>query len=103
MRTVKTLQSKFEAQEGGEKKLSFDGLTAKVCQWIRFWSRLPPLLGYRLWLNFGYRSQAKRTDAVKLFFELLVLKTRDMVHVEQEEAYGDIKITPRVGSLKLRC
>ena len=36
-------------------------------------------------------------------FELLVLKTKNMVHVEQEEAYGDIKITPRVGSLKLRC
>ncbi|KAJ3056385.1 sister chromatid cohesion protein 1 [Rhizophlyctis rosea] len=67
VRTVKTLQSKFDAQEGEEKELSFDKLTSK----------------------------AKRTDAVKLFFELLVLKTRDMVHVEQEEAYGDIKITPK--------
>ncbi|KAJ3184370.1 sister chromatid cohesion protein 1 [Gaertneriomyces sp. JEL0708] len=35
---------------------------------------------------------AKRTDAVRLFFELLVLKTKDIVDVSQEEAYGDIKI-----------
>ncbi|KAJ3037381.1 sister chromatid cohesion protein 1 [Rhizophlyctis rosea] len=71
VRTVKTLQTRFDAQDGEEKELSFEEMTTK----------------------------AKRTDAVKLFFELLVLKTRDMVHVEQEEAYGDIKITPKVSCL----
>ncbi|KAJ1921788.1 sister chromatid cohesion protein 1 [Mycoemilia scoparia] len=37
---------------------------------------------------------ARRRDAVKLFFELLVLKTKDFVDVEQSDAFGDITISP---------
>ncbi|CAG8443664.1 13311_t:CDS:10 [Acaulospora colombiana] len=35
---------------------------------------------------------AKRQDAVKLFFELLVLNTKDVIHVQQKQPYGDIEI-----------
>ncbi|CAG8688354.1 5576_t:CDS:10 [Acaulospora morrowiae] len=35
---------------------------------------------------------AKRQDAVKLFFELLVLNTKDVIRVRQKEPYGDIEI-----------
>ncbi|CAG8614459.1 3567_t:CDS:10 [Dentiscutata erythropus] len=35
---------------------------------------------------------AKRQDAVKLFFELLVLNTKDVIHVKQNQPYGDIEI-----------
>ncbi|CAG8497793.1 7965_t:CDS:10, partial [Scutellospora calospora] len=35
---------------------------------------------------------AKRQDAVKLFFELLVLNTKDVIHVKQSKPYGDIEI-----------
>ncbi|CAG8745272.1 17989_t:CDS:2, partial [Racocetra fulgida] len=35
---------------------------------------------------------AKRQDAVKLFFELLVLNTKDVIHVKQDQPYGDIEI-----------
>lgn len=41
-----------------------------------------------------YLPQAKRSDAVTFFFELLVLKTRGYVGVEQTQAYGDIKLRP---------
>lgn len=34
-----------------------------------------------------------RSDACRFFFELLVLKTRDMVNVVQENAYGEITVT----------
>ncbi|KAG0200452.1 sister chromatid cohesion protein 1 [Mortierella sp. GBA30] len=39
-------------------------------------------------------SQQKRTrtDAAKLFFELLVLSTKDVVKVEQEESFGEIAV-----------
>ncbi|TPX71394.1 hypothetical protein SpCBS45565_g01097 [Spizellomyces sp. 'palustris'] len=37
-------------------------------------------------------ASARRTEAARLFFELLVLKTKDIVDVEQQEAYGDIII-----------
>ncbi|KAJ2711746.1 sister chromatid cohesion protein 1 [Coemansia spiralis] len=37
----------------------------------------------------------RRDDAVKLFFELLVLKTRDLVDVAQSAPYADIMIVPR--------
>lgn len=33
-----------------------------------------------------------RADATKMFFEVLVLATKDAVHVKQEEAFGDIEI-----------
>ncbi|PKC17829.1 hypothetical protein RhiirA5_265487 [Rhizophagus irregularis] len=35
---------------------------------------------------------AKRQDVVKLFFELLVLNTKDVIHVQQKQPYGDIEI-----------
>lgn len=38
-------------------------------------------------------AKAKRSDAAKFFFELLVLKTRDMVDLKQSEAFGDISIS----------
>ncbi|KAJ1941884.1 sister chromatid cohesion protein 1 [Linderina pennispora] len=38
---------------------------------------------------------AQRSDAVKLFFELLVLKTKGFVDVKQEEPFEDILIAPR--------
>ncbi|KAF9275953.1 sister chromatid cohesion protein 1 [Mortierella alpina] len=39
-------------------------------------------------------SQQKRTrtDASKLFFELLVLSTKDVIKVEQEESFGEISV-----------
>ncbi|KNC97866.1 uncharacterized protein SPPG_06860 [Spizellomyces punctatus DAOM BR117] len=37
-------------------------------------------------------ASARRTEAARLFFELLVLKTKDIVDVEQQEPYGDIVI-----------
>ncbi|CAG8520431.1 9067_t:CDS:10 [Funneliformis mosseae] len=40
----------------------------------------------------GAVGTAKRQDAVKLFFELLVLNTKDVIHVQQKHAYGDIAI-----------
>ncbi|KAF9359081.1 sister chromatid cohesion protein 1 [Mortierella sp. AD094] len=40
-------------------------------------------------------SQQKRTraDAAKLFFELLVLSTKDVVKVEQEKSFGEIAVS----------
>ncbi|KAJ2706838.1 sister chromatid cohesion protein 1 [Coemansia sp. IMI 203386] len=40
-------------------------------------------------------KDARRTDAVKLFFELLVLKTKDFIDVSQPEPFEDISIAPR--------
>ncbi|CAG8453711.1 1016_t:CDS:10 [Paraglomus brasilianum] len=40
-------------------------------------------------------GKAKRQDAVKLFFELLVLKTKDVIDVQQKKSYGDIDIRPK--------
>ncbi|RUP46165.1 hypothetical protein BC936DRAFT_147275 [Jimgerdemannia flammicorona] len=37
-------------------------------------------------------GRAKRRDAVKLFFELLVLTTKDVVQVRQKEAYEGIEV-----------
>lgn len=39
-------------------------------------------------------SQQKRTrtDAAKLFFELLVLSTKDVIKVEQEQSFGEISV-----------
>lgn len=44
-------------------------------------------------------GKAKRRDAVKLFFELLVLTTKDVVQVRQTESYGGIEVRPKVGIL----
>ncbi|KAJ1826527.1 sister chromatid cohesion protein 1 [Coemansia sp. RSA 2599] len=40
-------------------------------------------------------KDARRSDAVKLFFELLVLKTKDFIDVSQPEPFEDISIAPR--------
>ncbi|KAG0229422.1 sister chromatid cohesion protein 1 [Actinomortierella wolfii] len=37
-------------------------------------------------------SGQTRGEAAKLFFELLVLSTKDVIKVEQEESYGEIKV-----------
>ncbi|KAF7116105.1 hypothetical protein RHSIM_RhsimUnG0038200 [Rhododendron simsii] len=41
-----------------------------------------------------------RKEASRMFFEALVLKTRDYIHVEQEAPFGDINIKPRVMLMK---
>lgn len=38
------------------------------------------------------QQRRTRADAAKLFFELLVLSTKDVVKVEQEESFGDIAV-----------
>ncbi|KAF9334769.1 sister chromatid cohesion protein 1 [Linnemannia elongata] len=38
------------------------------------------------------QQRPTRTDAAKLFFELLVLSTKDVVKVEQEESFGEIAV-----------
>ncbi|KAJ2777827.1 sister chromatid cohesion protein 1 [Coemansia interrupta] len=43
----------------------------------------------------GVAKDARRSDAVKLFFELLVLKTKDFVDVAQPQPFDDIRIAPR--------
>ncbi|KAJ2378858.1 sister chromatid cohesion protein 1, partial [Coemansia sp. RSA 2603] len=40
-------------------------------------------------------KDARRSDAVKLFFELLVLKTKEFVDVAQPQPFEDIRIVPR--------
>ncbi|KAF9109068.1 sister chromatid cohesion protein 1 [Mortierella sp. AM989] len=40
----------------------------------------------------GSQQKRTRTDAAKLFFELLVLSTKDVVKVEQQTSFGDIAI-----------
>ncbi|KAG9446940.1 hypothetical protein H6P81_013068 [Aristolochia fimbriata] len=41
-----------------------------------------------------------RKEASRMFFETLVLKTRDYVHVEQEAPFGNISIKPRAKLMK---
>jgi len=46
-----------------------------------------------------FKEEAKnlnRKEAVSFFFEVLSMTTKNMLRVEQNEAYGDIKITPKV-------
>jgi len=38
----------------------------------------------------------KRADAVKLFFDVLVLSTKDMIKVKQAKPYGEITISQAV-------
>ncbi|KAJ2848754.1 sister chromatid cohesion protein 1 [Coemansia brasiliensis] len=40
-------------------------------------------------------KEARRDDAVKLFFELLVLKTKDFIDIAQPAPYEDMMIVPR--------
>eukprot|EP01018_Ginkgo_biloba_P014753 Gb_15721 [translate_table: standard] len=41
-----------------------------------------------------------RKEAARMFFETLVLKTRDYVHVEQKNSFDDISIYPRAKLMK---
>eukprot|EP00898_Chlorokybus_atmophyticus_P000412 jgi/Chlat1/1371/Chrsp119S01784 len=43
-----------------------------------------------------------RREAARMFFEMLVLKTKDYVHLEQEEPYSDITISARPRLLSAR-
>lgn len=36
-----------------------------------------------------------RSDACRFFFEVLVLKTRDLIDVEQDTPFGDIKVSAK--------
>ena len=36
-------------------------------------------------------------QGAKFFFELLVLKSKDMIDVEQEKPYDDLRISVKVG------
>ncbi|KAI9343895.1 hypothetical protein DFJ73DRAFT_504473 [Zopfochytrium polystomum] len=38
-------------------------------------------------------KDARRSDKVRLFFELLVLKTKDMIGVQQDEPFKDVLIS----------
>ncbi|KAG9290895.1 hypothetical protein G9A89_011045 [Geosiphon pyriformis] len=52
-------------------------------------------IGLKTTKSISYESmagKAKRQDAVKLFFELLVLKTKDVIDVQQKKPFGDIDI-----------
>ncbi|KAI9199399.1 Rec8 like protein-domain-containing protein [Polychytrium aggregatum] len=40
-------------------------------------------------------AQTRRSETVRLFFELLVLKTKDMINVSQPEPFGNIAITAK--------
>jgi len=47
-------------------------------------------------INFKEEAKnLKRKEAVSFFFEVLSMTTKNMLRVEQNEAYGDIKITPK--------
>jgi len=49
-------------------------------------------------INFKETAKAKklnRKEAVNFFFEVLSMTTKNMLRVEQNKAYGDIKITPK--------
>ncbi|KAJ3192969.1 sister chromatid cohesion protein 1 [Irineochytrium annulatum] len=61
--TIKILQERFEGVKPSEK-LSFSDIS----------------------------SDARRSDGARLFFELLVLRTKNMIDIKQDSAYGDIKI-----------
>nr|ABR18449.1 unknown [Picea sitchensis] len=41
-----------------------------------------------------------RKEAARMFFETLVLKTRDYVHVEQKDSFDDISLFPRTKLMK---
>ncbi|KAL0382589.1 UNVERIFIED_CONTAM: Sister chromatid cohesion 1 protein 4 [Sesamum calycinum] len=45
-------------------------------------------------------SGKSRKEASRMFFEALVLKTRDYVHVEQQNPFDDISIKPRMRLMK---
>jgi len=49
-------------------------------------------------INFKETAKTKklnRKEAVNFFFEVLSMTTKNMLRVEQNKAYGDIKITPK--------
>lgn len=46
-------------------------------------------------------EKVTKRDAVKFFFETLVLRNKNLIDVEQDNAYGEIKIKPTVSQLYL--
>ncbi|KAJ3295106.1 hypothetical protein HDU79_009816 [Rhizoclosmatium sp. JEL0117] len=46
-----------------------------------------------LTLNQLLPKKPKKPEAARMFFEMLVLKTKNLIDVEQNEAYGTIKLT----------
>ncbi|KAJ3067554.1 sister chromatid cohesion protein 1 [Podochytrium sp. JEL0797] len=46
-----------------------------------------------LTLNQLLPSKPKKPEAARMFFEMLVLKTKNLIDVEQKEAFGTIKLT----------
>ncbi|GMG99956.1 hypothetical protein Nepgr_001796 [Nepenthes gracilis] len=44
-----------------------------------------------------------RKEASRMFFETLVLKTRDYIQAEQEEPFSNISIRPRMKLMKSEC
>ncbi|PVZ96969.1 hypothetical protein BB558_002293 [Smittium angustum] len=54
----------------------------------------------RLYFN-EITEKAPKTDVVKFFFEVLVLKSRDMINIDQKEPFGDVEIEPLQPILEL--
>ena len=82
-----------DASEG-----SFSRNTLKTISLLRKQFQVDRNAGREEKMAFGEIAQgAKRADAAKFFFELLVLKTRDYVDVEQDlgQAFGEITIRPQ--------
>src|SRR5579859_84183 len=46
------------------------------------------------------QGAVKREDAVKMFFEVLVLASRDVVRVQQNKGFGDIRVEGKEGLFK---
>ncbi|ORY02510.1 hypothetical protein K493DRAFT_334604 [Basidiobolus meristosporus CBS 931.73] len=92
----------FDAEEIEEPEAgteaAFSKSTVKTMNLLRSEIQKAADPGMETTTNLKYRNiagQATRTDAVKFFFELLVLSTKDVVKVKQSEPYGDIEITPK--------
>ncbi|KAJ3092705.1 sister chromatid cohesion protein 1 [Quaeritorhiza haematococci] len=88
VRTINLFQSRFGVGETGEGEQVEEGATSELEKEKE--TALVKELSFK-----DLTSAASRTDTVRLFFELLVLKTKDLIDVEQKEAYGDVAIRPR--------
>ncbi|KAK9765755.1 sister chromatid cohesion protein 1 [Basidiobolus ranarum] len=92
----------FDAEEIEEPEAgteaAFSKSTVKTMHLLRTEIQKAADPGMEKSTSLKYRNiagNATRTDAVKFFFELLVLSTKDVVKVKQSEPYGDIEITPK--------
>ncbi|KAK9710513.1 sister chromatid cohesion protein 1 [Basidiobolus ranarum] len=90
----------FDAEEIEEPEAGTDAAfsksTVKAMHLLRSEIQKAADPGMEKSTNLKYKNiagNATRTDAVKLFFELLVLSTKNVVKVKQDEPYGDIDIT----------